>query len=213
MLRFSFEHKYELGSFVCSVATAIVGAGALGAGAMIYGANKAASTQQGFATDAAKRLAPYNEAGQAALGPLGNLTGTGPMGAEGMLPQLQKLPGYQFQLDQGLKATQNSYAAQGLGASGAAVKGAANYAEGLAGTGIGQYYNMLYGQAGLGAGAASGMIPPSLAAGAAGAGGALGTSNAIAGFAGALPLAAYFNQMNPNSNVRNTNQLFPGNQY
>ncbi len=50
------------------------------------------------------------------------------------IENLEKTPGYQFTLDQGLKAVQNSYAAQGLGTSGAAMKGAADYAEGLAST-------------------------------------------------------------------------------
>lgn len=46
--------------------------------------------------------------------------------------QLASTPGYQFDLQQGLQATQNSNAAKGLGVSGAALKGAANYATGLA---------------------------------------------------------------------------------
>ena len=50
------------------------------------------------------------------------------------LAALAQTPGYQFTLQQGLQAAQNSAAAQGLGRSGAAVKGAVNYAEGLAGT-------------------------------------------------------------------------------
>lgn len=50
------------------------------------------------------------------------------------MAQLEQTPGYQFTLDQGLKATQNSYAAQGLGTSGAAMKGADQYATGLAST-------------------------------------------------------------------------------
>jgi len=45
---------------------------------------------------------------------------------------LEKTPGYQFALKQGLKATQNSAAARGLGVSGAALKGAATFATGLA---------------------------------------------------------------------------------
>lgn len=56
------------------------------------------------------------------------------------LQQLAQTPGYQFALQQGLEATQNSYAAQGLGTSGAALKGAANYAEGLASTTYQQQY-------------------------------------------------------------------------
>jgi hypothetical protein len=45
---------------------------------------------------------------------------------------LQATPGYQFTLQQGLQSTQNAAAAQGLGVSGAALKGAASYATGLA---------------------------------------------------------------------------------
>jgi hypothetical protein len=48
------------------------------------------------------------------------------------MKDLQNTPGYQWALDQGLKSTQNSYAARGLGSSGAAMKGAAEYAQGLA---------------------------------------------------------------------------------
>lgn len=45
---------------------------------------------------------------------------------------LEATPGYQFALNQGLKATQNAAAARGLGVSGAALKGAAAFATGLA---------------------------------------------------------------------------------
>ncbi|OYV48273.1 MAG: hypothetical protein B7X10_03325 [Burkholderiales bacterium 21-58-4] len=48
------------------------------------------------------------------------------------MAQLEQTPGYQFNLQQGLESTQNGYAAKGLGVSGAALKGAANYASGLA---------------------------------------------------------------------------------
>lgn len=48
------------------------------------------------------------------------------------IEQLKQTPGYQWNLDQGLKAVQNSAAAKGLGVSGAALKGAATYATGLA---------------------------------------------------------------------------------
>jgi hypothetical protein len=46
--------------------------------------------------------------------------------------QAQATPGYQFTLNQGLKSVQNGAAARGLGVSGAAMKGASNYATGLA---------------------------------------------------------------------------------
>jgi hypothetical protein len=46
--------------------------------------------------------------------------------------QAAQTPGYQFTLQQGLKSVQNGAAARGLGTSGAALKGASNYATGLA---------------------------------------------------------------------------------
>lgn len=52
--------------------------------------------------------------------------------------QLEQTPGYQFLRDQGLQAVQSSAAARGLGVSGEAMKGAARFAEGLAGTTLGQ---------------------------------------------------------------------------
>jgi hypothetical protein len=50
-------------------------------------------------------------------------------------------PGYQFTLNQGLKSVQNSAAARGLGSSGAAMKGAATYASGLADSTYNDVYN------------------------------------------------------------------------
>lgn len=80
---------------------------------------------------------------------------------------LEKTPGYQFNLTQGLKAAQSAAAARGLGVSGAALKGATTYATGLADStyqnqfnnaNINQTnaFNRLYQVAGLGSGAATG---------------------------------------------------------
>lgn len=46
--------------------------------------------------------------------------------------ELENTPGYQFIKDQGLKTVANGYAAKGLGTSGAAMKGAADFVTGLA---------------------------------------------------------------------------------
>lgn len=54
---------------------------------------------------------------------------------------LETLPGYQFALKQGLKATQNSAAARGLGVSGAALKGAATFTQGLADSNYSNYFS------------------------------------------------------------------------
>lgn len=103
----------------------------------------AASQQEAAQTQAT--LAPYNTAGvgatadlQASLG-LGG-SGTNLLAANGINSltfqpteaQLEATPGYQFDLQQGQQAVANSNAAQGTGISGAALKGAANYATGLA---------------------------------------------------------------------------------
>jgi hypothetical protein len=131
-------------------------------------------------------LAPYLATGGAASGMLGNRLGelTSDVPLPDMLTkpltqaELEATPGYQFTLSQGLKATQNSAAARGLGLSGAALKGAATFATGLSdqtyntrfnqnqiqGTNIFNAltqnktgaYNKLIGVAGMGAGAATG---------------------------------------------------------
>src|ERR1019366_955405 len=59
-------------------------------------------------------------------------TGGGATPASSELTALENTPGYHFALTQGLESTQNSAAARGLGTPGAALKGAANYAEGVA---------------------------------------------------------------------------------
>lgn len=89
-------------------------------------------------------------------GAAGNaITGGASINPTAMTDALAKTPGYQFALQQGLMATQNGFAAQGLARSGSAMKGAAQYAEGLAGT---QYQNILnnyYNTVSLGSNAAS----------------------------------------------------------
>lgn len=137
-------------------------------------------------------------------GGLENLLGVGAHGSAGMLSQLQATPGYQFALGQGLQATQSGFAAQGLAKSGAALKGAANYAEGLAGT---TYQNMVSnfmngGTLGLNAASAQGGLALSgqnsansliLNSGAAKASGLVGAANVLNGTIGNI------NALNPNN--------------
>lgn len=179
------------------VAAAIAGAGLAGvAGSAISAstnanaATKAAQTQANAANNASNNeLAMFGQVRQS-LTPYINAGGQGISDLQSALPglttpmnptfaptqqQLEQTPGYQFQLNQGLQATQNGYASQGLGVSGAALKGAANYSEGLAGTtwqqqaqnyyqGFNNYlgqnqqiYNQLSGLASLGENAAAGV--------------------------------------------------------
>jgi len=142
------------------VAAAIGGAAVAGlAGSAISaGAAQSAAGTQASAADQASAnalqeydqtradLLPYQTAGQSALGTLETTlglpggSGTNALTANGLSgltfqptqAQLESTPGYQFDLSQGLQAVQNSNAAQGLGISGSALKGAASYATGLA---------------------------------------------------------------------------------
>lgn len=141
----------------CSVATAVIGGSLIGAGATIYGSTQASNAQQNAAQAAiaqqnamyAKNQAVLNPFIQGGQGQIANQQALlDPNNQSGPLAALQRLttpgadqsaalaqtPGYQFNLSQGLRAANNQLAARGLGGSGGAVaKGAANYAEGLAG--------------------------------------------------------------------------------
>lgn len=57
--------------------------------------------------------------------------------------QFYASPDYQFRLNEGLDAVQNSGSAQGLTLSGAQLKDLNNYAQGVASTEYGNYYNRL----------------------------------------------------------------------
>lgn len=111
-------------------------------------------------------LAPYRTAGQQGtnmlMGALPDLTA--PINLD--QAWLQQTPGYQFALRQGLKSVQNSAAGRGLGTSGAAQKGASQFATGLADQTYqnqftnelnqrNQRYNQLLGVANLGQNAAA----------------------------------------------------------
>lgn len=196
------------------VATAVVGAAAVGGAAKIFAANTAADAQKagyGAAAQTAKEAAlhaqnalefyngqaqnylqPYQQLGQTGIDQLNsrlpgfttpvtssdaqkNLAGPLPVSQQqldlrGALPvsqeqrdlagplgisqeqmdlrkpitidqaTLETLPGYQFARTQGLKAVQNSAAARGLGVSGAALKGAATFSQGLADQNYSTYF-------------------------------------------------------------------------
>ena len=117
------------------------------------------------------------------------------------MAQLKATPGYQFTLGQGLQSTQNAAAARGLGISGAALKGAANYATGLAqntyaqdagiyGQQQAQIGNLLTGMVGAGQNAAAGqggfITGQANNAGQTQMGGATATASGITGVTNAL---------------------------
>lgn len=125
------------------VATAIIGGSVVSAASTAYAANKASQAQTNAANQAAQiamqqyqttrgDLAPFRQIGQTAATDLTNRLNqlTAPIVMD--QATLEKTPGYQFNLYQGEKAVQNAAAARGLGESGAALKGAATFATGLA---------------------------------------------------------------------------------
>lgn len=177
---------------VGAVASSVVSAGAASDAANTQ-ANAALQGQQltQYMYDQTRSdLLPYQQVGLAALPQYQNLLGASPGGMQTALETLKGTPGYQFALQQGLQATQSGFAAQGLAKSGAALKGAANYSEGLAETTYQNILNNFYGavQTGQNAAAQTGAFAMQSAqqqsalltnAGAAKAAGIVGSANAI----------------------------------
>jgi len=125
------------------VATALVGAAVVGAAGTAYSASKAASAQKDAANQANQRLEAQYQQTREDLSPYRDIGEQGTNALSGRLDfltspivmdqaALEQTPGYQFTRTQGLKAIQNSAAARGLGVSGAAFKGASDFATGLA---------------------------------------------------------------------------------
>ena len=134
------------GGAVAGVAGSAISAGAASDAAQTQAdaANRSSDMQLAQWQQTQKNLAPYLELGNSAINPLRTAMGYDSewnVDPNNILNQTFKAPttadaaaspGYQFTLDQGLKSVQNSAAARGLGTSGAALKGAASYATGLA---------------------------------------------------------------------------------
>lgn len=124
------------------VGAAVVGSGLIGAGASIFGANKAADAQTQAAAQAAAvqkqmyeqtraDLAPYRAAGVDATDRLrSRLTElTTPISVNP--DDFLNSDYYKFLESQGMKGVQNSFAARGLSKAGAALKGSAAFLKGL----------------------------------------------------------------------------------
>lgn len=125
------------------VATAIVGAGVIGAASTAYAANKAADAQTQAADKAVQTqlnmynqtrsdLQPYRQIGEDAYATLQPKLKELTDGVSIDPNVLKDSDFYRFNETQGQKAVTNAAAARGLGSSGAALKGAANFASGLA---------------------------------------------------------------------------------
>ncbi|CAJ0899812.1 hypothetical protein R6138_04376 [Ralstonia thomasii] len=116
-------------------------------------ANRSADMQNAQWQQTQANLRPFIDFGTGAINPLRTAMGYDTnwnLDPNNILNQTFKAPsandaaatpGYQFTLDQGLRAVQNSAAARGLGTSGAAMKGAAGYATGLANSTYNDVFN------------------------------------------------------------------------
>jgi hypothetical protein len=97
------------------------------------------------------QLAPYITAGTAGTGAEADLLGlNGPEAAAAAMQRFQTSPGYQFQMEQGLRGVDAGAAAKEMLRSGATLKAEDVFAQGLANSDFGQYYNRLAGLSSLG---------------------------------------------------------------
>ena len=214
-----------------------IGSSLIGSSAARGGAQQATNTQQQALAAEQAMAQPYATAGQVAETELGAELQSGALGqpAPTDLTAIANFPGYQFTLRQGLQATQNAAAAQGLGVSGPALLGAANYATGLAQSNFQQYFNdywanqnnrfnMLSKLVGVGANAAvgagsnvadtaSGIANAQLAQGAATASGVTGAGNAASSFLSSPAFQNYLMGQSGGSTVVTPNQLMDASNY
>lgn len=192
----------------CTIAAAVLGAGALGAGASIWGANKAAGAQTDAATaaitnqksmfDTTKNmLSPFVNAGAGGIDQLkdwlsssGGTTGGNPLSAllKLVMPgadqsaTLQQTPGYQFAQGQGTRSALNALAARGLGGSpGAIAKGVSTFNSGLASQTWDNVVKNLLSTFQTGGNALQGLVNTGVNAGGALAGVGTNTANSITG--------------------------------
>jgi len=124
--------------------TAVAGLGgtALGASAQKKAAQTASNTQLQMQAQTRADLAPFRSAGVDATNQLMSRMGEFTSPFSMTQAQLEATPGYQFDLSQGLKSTNNALGARGLLNSGAVMKGAASYATGLADNTYMNQFNM-----------------------------------------------------------------------
>ena len=119
--------------------------------------DKAISAQQQGLAQSRADLAPWTTAGGAAIPAVQDAAGlNGQPGYDAAMAGFHTSPGYQFQLDQGLRAVDAGAAASGMARSGAALKAEQTFGTGLADKEFTDYYNRLFDLSKLGESAAAG---------------------------------------------------------
>jgi hypothetical protein len=198
---------------------AVMGVAAVaGAGASIYGANKAADTQKKAANKAAALQAPFTKVGTGAMTTLGQLYGIGPDGQpttpfnQQALESFKNSPDYQFAFGEGQRALEFSNAAKGQLNSGNNMRDLVGYGQGMATQNFGNYANRLMQLAGIGQNAAGNQGNQIGNAGQAQASGIVGSANAINGLGGAANNLMLYNMLQnktgANSSAYNTTGEF-----
>ncbi len=137
-------------------------------------ANRAARMQQEEATSARAALSPWTSAGTGAVGQITKLLGLGEITTNGgnyntygldpanakeiqsqAFADFQTSPGYQFRMDEGVKALDRSAASRGMLRSGAQQKGLTAFGQGIASEEYNNYLGSLFNLSGMGNQAAS----------------------------------------------------------
>lgn len=215
---------------VGTIAASAISADAAGSAAdkQANAAKDANSTQLYMYNTTRDDQAPWRQTGGAAVNALGQWYGIGGTSQQGTgssaqvrpgnAPDLTKLPGYQFQFQQGQTAVERNLAARGLLNSGAAGKALEQYGQGVASDYSTQYVNGLQSLAGLGqtsaqatgaagANAANQIGANQIYAGNAAASGAVGQANAInSGLSG---LVGLYGQYSANRNQNTYGNVTP----
>lgn len=143
-----------------------VAAAGIGAVGTIAGGIMQSNAVKGAASQARNDLAPWRTTGQSALTATSDLLGlNGDEAADAAFGNFRTSPGYQWQLDQGLRAIDAGAAARGLVRSGATLKAEMEYGQGLADREFSDYYARLAGLSDQGLKAAGGQASASQAAG------------------------------------------------
>lgn len=236
MIRCRYERLNDEGEYrprtECRVAAAVLGAGALGAGASYFGSKSAADAQvaaqqQAMALQremfgkAENALSPFINMGQGGIENLLNWynpnAGSGSplealmkltMPGADMSDTLAQTPGYQFAENRGLKAVDNALAKRGLAGSGGAVsKGAADFVTGLAGNTWQNVVNALSGTLTSGGNALANIVGQGAGSAQALAGNALGAGQGMANTAsniGNAQAGGIMGQANALGNFGNT---------
>jgi hypothetical protein len=139
-------------------AVAGIAGGIMQKNAVDKGASQARDALNQGVTTATNQLSPWSTAGQPALTDQSDLLGlNGQPAADAAMAKFQQSPGYQWQLGEGLRATDAGAAAKGFARSGAALQAEQQFGSGLAATDFGNYWNRLQQLSGSGLDAAKGI--------------------------------------------------------